>query len=177
MRHSDLILLGLLADGPRHAYRLNRQIESMRVRSWAKISQATVYRGLDRLEEEGYLESEAEKEGSRPERTVYRLTGSGGERLRELVAEALSSGQPLYSDRLVGAAFSTVALSGDARGELLGGAIEAAEEKKRRLAESAEGRISPLGEAIVDFYRRVTDAEARLLRTVRSLDEGAGRGP
>lgn len=174
MRHSDLVLLGLLADGPRHGYQLNRQIEEMRIRSWARISQATVYRGLDRLEGDGCLETERERAGSRPERTVYRLTPAGKERLEKLVGEALSSEEPLYSDRLVGAAFSTVALSGDVRRELLESAVEEAEERKRRLPQASEDGTSALGEAIVDFYRRVTDAEARLLRAVRSL--GGSRG-
>lgn len=170
MRHSDLVLLGLLSDGPRHAYRLNRQIEKMRVRSWAKISQATVYRGLDRLKEAGYLEAEAEQDGGGASRTVYRITGAGKERLGELVAEALSSDESPYSDRVVGAVFSTVALSAAYRRDLLEVAIEEAELKKRRLVERSEDPTSPLGRAIIDFYRRVMDAEARLLRTVRSLD-------
>lgn len=177
MRHSDLILLGLLSDGPAHAYRLNRQIEEMRVRSWARISQATVYRRLERLEDKGYLEvEENRRDGAGASRTVYRVTETGEERLTELVAEALGSDDPPYSDRLVGAAFSTVALPEGERRERLTAAVERREEAERRLAETAEGPISSLGEAIVDFYRRVNAAEARLLRRVRSLDgEGDGR--
>lgn len=173
MRHSDLVLLGLLADGPAHAYRLNRQIEQMRVRSWAKISQATVYRGLERLEEQGYLEAEEQRrEGGGTSRTLYRVTETGEERLAELVTEALGSEEPPYSDRLVGAAFSTVALSKEERRERLSAAVDRRDEAERRLADTAQGPISPLGEAIVEFYRRVTAAESRLLRRVRSLEDG-----
>lgn len=177
MRHSDLVLLGLLADGPAHGYRLNQQIERMRVRSWSKISQATVYRRLERLEEQGYLEAEEERrEGGGASRTVYRVTATGEERLAELVVEALGSEEPPYSDRLVGAAFSTVALSGEKRRERLAAAAERLDDTERRLAERAEAPISPLGGAIVEFYRRVAEAEARLLRRVRSLGGEGGDG-
>lgn len=176
MRHSDLVLLGLLADGAQHAYGLDQRIERMRIRSWARISSPTVYRRLNRLEEMGSLEAEREREGQLPERTVYRLTPAGEERLADLSAEALASGEPAYSDRLVGAVFSPVALTPEARRELLDAAVDEVEEKRRRLRESAreaEGEpISPVGAAIVDFYSRVAEAEARLLRTLRDLPSG-----
>lgn len=175
MRHSDLILLGLLAEGPQHAYSLNQQIESMQVTAWARISQATVYRRLDRLEEEGFLGSEREREGSRPERTVYHLTPAGEERLEELVREALSSRDPPYSDRLVGGVFARAVLPGAEAREVLTEAIEEAGEKDRRLAGAAQRRISPVGEAIVEFYGRIVAAETELLRRLRSL-AGQGRG-
>lgn len=176
MRHSDLVLLGLLVDGPAHAYRLDQKIEQMHVRSWAKISQATVYRGLERLEEQGCLEARHERSGGAGGgRTIYRLTKEGEERLAELVVEALGSEEPIYTDRLVGAAFAAHALSEAERRERLEAAARRVEEAERRLAEAAEGRIAPLGEAIVDFHRRVSAAEARLLRRVRSLGAG-GRG-
>lgn len=169
MRHSDLVVLGLLGAGPRHGYEITRRIENARIRSWAKISRATVYRALDRQEERGHLASETEREGDRPERTVYRLTPSGRERLRELVREALASEEPVYSDRLVGAAFARVALAEEEREETLPTALEDVRAREDRLRETARDAVSPLGKAILEFQAAVGRAERELLETIRTL--------
>lgn len=171
MRHSDLVLLGLLGDGPRHGYELTQEIEDMRVRTWARISPATVYRGLRRLEEQGRLEAETEREGRRPERTVYRLSSAGEDHLRRLVREALRSDQPTYSDRLVGAVFSTVALTLEERQDALDEAMGEIEESRLRLRRAREGGASPLGEAILGYYLKVVEAELELLEMVRVMEE------
>lgn len=176
MRHSDLVLLGLLAGGDRHGYELTREIEDMRLRWWAKISQATVYRGLKRLEDQGCLEAEPDREGNRPERTVYRLTPKGEERLEGLVREALASDEPVYSDRLVGAVFSVGALPPARRRQLLDGAVDALRKRERSLRDAREEGASPLGEAVVDFKLAVAEAEMELLRRLREAD-GDGSAP
>ena len=166
MRHSDLVVLGLLAAGPQHGYELTNQLEAMQVRRWARISPATVYRRLDRLAERGLLEARTEREGDRPEREVHELTEAGREALAELVERALRSEEPAYSDRVVGAVFSLAGLAPREREE----ALLASAERREAEADALEGEIgagsSAAGEAVLRFYRRVARAEADLLRNL-----------
>lgn len=166
MRHSDLVVLGLLAAGPQHGYELTNQLDAMRVRRWARISGPTVYRRLDRLREEGLLRSRTEREGSRPEREVFELEDAGRRALEELVREALSSEAPVYSDRLVGAVFSLAALPPEERSELLDRSARRRETEADELAEELDAGSSPAGEAVLRFYRSVAEAEAALLRDI-----------
>lgn len=166
MRHSDLVVLGLLAAGPQHGYELTNQLEAMQVRRWARISPATVYRRLDRLAERGLLDVRTEREGDRPEREVHELTGEGWRALGELVRKALRSGEPAYSDRIVGAVFALAGLPREEREEALRSAAEGREAEAASLEGEIEAGASPAGEAVLRFYRTVARAEAELLRTL-----------
>ncbi len=73
--HLDLLVLGVLADGPKHGYAV---IEELRVRSGDAfdIPEGTLYPVLHRLERAGLLASEwVEVAGRR--RRLYRLTDQG----------------------------------------------------------------------------------------------------
>ncbi len=166
MRHSDLVVLGLLATGPQHGYELTNQLEAMQMRRWARISPATVYRRLDRLVEDGLLTSRTEREGDRPEREVHELTEEGRAALRELVREALASDTPVYSDRLVGAVFSLAGLPPGERNDLLERAAEARARDAAALDRELDAGSSPAGEAVLRFYGAVAEAERRLLRSL-----------
>lgn len=80
--HLDLLVLSVLADGPRHGYAV---IEALRDRSEAifDLPEGTVYPALHRLEKAGLLTSEWSVVGGRRRRT-YRLTESGTSTLAEL---------------------------------------------------------------------------------------------
>jgi transcriptional regulator len=73
--HLDLLVLGVLADGPKHGYAV---IEELRVRSGDAfdIPEGTLYPVLHRLERANLLASEwVEVAGRR--RRLYRLTDQG----------------------------------------------------------------------------------------------------
>lgn len=73
--HLDLLVLGVLADGPKHGYAV---IDELRVRSGDAfdIPEGTLYPVLHRLERAGLLASEwVEVAGRR--RRLYRLTNQG----------------------------------------------------------------------------------------------------
>jgi DNA-binding PadR family transcriptional regulator len=71
----DLVVLSLLAEGPRHGYDLNAELERRDVRDWAGISRPQVYYSLKKLNEFGLIRRrEAPKEsGQGPDRQVYEL--------------------------------------------------------------------------------------------------------
>jgi PadR family transcriptional regulator, regulatory protein PadR len=73
--HLDLLVLAVLADGPRHGYAV---IERLRQRSGDAfdLPEGTVYPVLHRLEGAGLLASEWSEQSGRRRRT-YRLTEQG----------------------------------------------------------------------------------------------------
>lgn len=79
--HLDLLLLAILADGPRHGYGV---IEQLRGRSGDAfdLPEGTVYPALHRLERSGLLQSGWDDTAGRPRR-VYQLTRRGQAQLRE----------------------------------------------------------------------------------------------
>lgn len=79
--HLELLVLAVLADGPRHGYAI---IDELRERSDEvfDLAEGTVYPVLHRLERAGRLSSEWSIASGRRRRS-YRLTASG----RELLAQ------------------------------------------------------------------------------------------
>jgi DNA-binding PadR family transcriptional regulator len=73
--HLDGLLLGLLAAGPGHGYRL---IEALREETGGEfdLPEGTVYPALHRLERSGLVESRWER-GTTRRRRVYAITGAG----------------------------------------------------------------------------------------------------
>jgi PadR family transcriptional regulator, regulatory protein PadR len=79
--HLDLLVLAVLADGPRHGYAV---IELLRERSGEEfdLPEGTVYPALHRLERAGRLASDWDDSSGRRRRT-YRLTETGHSALKE----------------------------------------------------------------------------------------------
>lgn len=79
---SDLLtltILALLAEKPCHPYEMQRLIRS-RGKDFAIASTRTLYHAVDRLVRDELIEAaETQREGKRPERTVYRITEQGRE--------------------------------------------------------------------------------------------------
>lgn len=73
--HLDLLLLGILASGPRHGYAV---ITALREYSDGALdlTEGAVYPALHRLEDLGFLSSEWQPVGGR-RRRLYRLTPAG----------------------------------------------------------------------------------------------------
>jgi len=79
---SDLLtltILALLAEKPCHPYEMQRLIRE-RGKEFAVAPTRSLYHAVDRLVRENLIEaSETQREGKRPERTVYRITETGRE--------------------------------------------------------------------------------------------------
>lgn len=73
-----LLLLGLLHEQPMHPYQVHQTLKQRGDDRLASITPGSVYHAMDRLESEGYVEViGTDREGNRPQRTTYRLTGAG----------------------------------------------------------------------------------------------------
>jgi DNA-binding PadR family transcriptional regulator len=87
-----LLLLGLLTTQSQHGYQINEFIEHNLGRV-SQMKKATAYALLTRMEAEGLVEAEAEREGKRPTRRVYAITPQGSALMREMMVSLLE--QPL----------------------------------------------------------------------------------
>ena len=70
-----LLILLSLADGPKHGYAMTRDIAEV---SGQRLGPGTLYGGITRLEERGWIEPLPAEDRRRP----YRLTGAGRRVLR-----------------------------------------------------------------------------------------------
>jgi DNA-binding PadR family transcriptional regulator len=87
----SIVVLGLLAEQPQHPYAMRVLIRERGHERIAGRGGASLYDTVRRLERAGLVEAEqTEREGRRPERTVYRITASGGRELAAWVREALA---------------------------------------------------------------------------------------
>jgi len=100
----QLILLGILLDGKTHGYRLNEYvIHAMSL--YTEIKKSKVYYTLEKLEKDGYVEHETEKEGKRPERRVYQITEKGKSYFLQLLRDNLGGFTRTYYNDDVGIGF------------------------------------------------------------------------
>ncbi len=96
LKHRAFVLLGLvnekMHEGGCHAYDINKRIEDRGMRNWTSIgadfSFSTIYRTLDRLENDELVESYEEQIDGRT-RKMYQISNFGYEILRKKVYEVL----------------------------------------------------------------------------------------
>jgi DNA-binding PadR family transcriptional regulator len=101
---AELLVLGLVAEMPRHGYQLEQVIEQRTMREWTEIGFSSIYFVLGRLEAMRLVSA-----GRRPETTanskarkVYSVTKAGRRALVAQTLEALGTVRPTYSSVLLG---------------------------------------------------------------------------
>lgn len=83
-----LSILELLNERPMHPYELAATMRSRHFDEFIRLNFGSLYHTVDSLERYGWIvPSEREKEGGRPERTIYRLTDAGRKVLLQVVGE------------------------------------------------------------------------------------------
>jgi len=86
-----LTVLALLTEQPRHPYEIQWLIRERR-KDFAAGKPRALYHAVDQLVQTGAIEPlETNREGKRPERTVYRITDEGREEFRSRLAELLGT--------------------------------------------------------------------------------------
>ncbi|MHB0975746.1 MAG: PadR family transcriptional regulator [Candidatus Aquicultorales bacterium] len=99
----EMVVLGLLSDGPRHAYDIVREYHSQAMDKWVSVGDASIYQAMPRLEKEGLIERAPSLR--RSNKKVYRLSNAGRKRLREAISSRLSSAAPYDLELNVGVGF------------------------------------------------------------------------
>jgi DNA-binding PadR family transcriptional regulator len=103
-----LVILGLLRGKPLYGYELKHIIEE-HMGDWTDIAFGSIYYALGKLAEEGFIEQVAvEREGRRPSRSVYQITGAGQAEFLRLLREVWSEVERHYHAIDIGLAFMEV---------------------------------------------------------------------
>jgi DNA-binding PadR family transcriptional regulator len=113
---AELLVLGLVAEMPRHGYELDQVIEQRGLREWTQIGFSSIYFVLGRLEKLEYVVSEAPA-GAKAKK-VFRVTRIGQAALAEQSLTALRTVRPSYNSVLLGMAHWPVLKRKEALGSL-----------------------------------------------------------
>lgn len=97
---AELLLLGLVAEMPRHGYELEREIERRGMREWTQIGFSSLYFVLGKLEKAGLVR--AKKPAGAKARKTFSLTASGRRALVTRTSSALRAYRATYSSLLLG---------------------------------------------------------------------------
>ncbi|MCW5876403.1 MAG: PadR family transcriptional regulator [Anaerolineales bacterium] len=78
MTNTELAILGLVVEAPRHGYEIEQLIEGRGMRSWTEVGFSSIYYILGKLERRGWLRSHREPAAGRgPQRKVYTALPAG----------------------------------------------------------------------------------------------------
>jgi len=92
-----LAVLSYLTQGPMHPYELGRTLRDHGDERSIKFNHGSLYMVVQQLERAGFVaEQETSREGQRPERTVYAITGAGRAELRDWLRELVGEPQHEY---------------------------------------------------------------------------------
>ena len=97
---SELLVLGLVAEMPRHGYELEQVIDQRGMREWTQIAFSSIYFVLGKLENKGLIKSA--KPASAKSKKSFQLTALGKKTLVNQTLHALRSVRPNYSPLLMG---------------------------------------------------------------------------
>lgn len=97
---SELMLLGLIAEMPRHAYELEQVIEKRAMREWSDIGFSSIYFVLGKLEKMNLIS--AKKPKTSKAKKTFKISNLGKNYLKTQTIEFLESYRPTHSSLLVG---------------------------------------------------------------------------
>lgn len=87
-------VLGLISEGLRYGYELDKVIDERNMRLWTDIAYSSIYYVLKRLEQKDYITSETTKVNGRA-RKLYTITQKGETEIQEKILELISNYNPL----------------------------------------------------------------------------------
>ena len=93
------MVLAMLAERPMHPYEMQRLVVERAKNAVINIKRGSIYHAVDRLQAAGLIEErETSREGRRPERTVYQLTGAGRDEVRDWMRLLLARPKEEYPE-------------------------------------------------------------------------------
>lgn len=156
-----LSILELLDERPMHPYELASTMRERHHDEFIRLNFGSLYHTVDALERDGSIVPvEREKEGRRPERTIYRLTDAGRELLLSVVGQILAQPRREYTHFAAGLMFMHHLTSMQAADQLAhrSVALGAVIEKLTRIKEELLATHQRL--AIVELEHKIVMLEA-----------------
>ena len=163
-----LSVLELLDEEPMHPYEMAGRMKLRHHDEFIRLNFGTLYHTVEVLERSGWIVPvEREKEGRRPERTIYRLTDSGREVLIRTLGEILRRPQKEYPQFAAGLMFMHHLSADEAAAHLneraatLDGIVGKFESVLQELLRAGVARL-----ALVEVEHKIAmlDAERRWVR-------------
>ena len=171
-------VLGLLAERPRHPYDIAFTMQTRHMNEHIKLSLGTLYHVVEQLHRLGWIRpTETEREGRRPERTIYELTDEGRSKLQDRVRQLVAEPTRDYSAFEAGLTFMHLLPKEDAvtllrqRAETLGEQIELCDFVLQRLSERGLARLALIEVELVQDTRRFQREWAR--RLAEEIESGS----
>ncbi|HAX24497.1 MAG TPA: PadR family transcriptional regulator [Chloroflexi bacterium] len=165
----EMVLLGLLRQGPRHGYDLTREfLPETVLGDIVRLEPSLLYANLKKLERDGLVRSTVQQQGSRPARRMLELTDLGVETLDRWLAEPVERTRDLRLAFLLKLYVARMPGSGDAEG-----LVARQRDVCRRFVESLREQL----DSEEDEFRRLV-IEMRLAQNVALLewlDRASGR--
>ncbi|WP_414170360.1 PadR family transcriptional regulator [Streptoverticillium reticulum] len=175
-----LAVLVTLQERPRHPYDVGRVLRHRGKHHSIKINYGSLYTVVRNLEKHGFVEtSDVERQGNRPERTLYRLTPAGRAELHDWLSELVAV--PAKEFPLFESALSLLpALPADEAIALLGQRLAALEEQAAGMQGELEkwsGLLPRLVLIEAEFQLHRIRAEAAWVREFHAeLEQGSFEG-
>lgn len=174
--NTRIYVLGILARyGEQHGYSIRQRLVEQ-VSDFASIELANIYYHLGKLEKDGLLVSSTDKEGRRPERTVYSITGAGRKFLSGSLLEAMEDPSAMhfsidavifFLDMLPGGYETLMAGLGKRRNRLEGVLKELSLHRKRVLEEAPSELVFTV-KALFSHHELHIRAEIEWLRGMQN---------
>ena len=98
MSSIDLLILGIVTEGPVSAYDIQKDVEYHHFSRWTRVSIPSVYKKVVTLKEKGYLEAHPGPGKRAAEKTVYTVTEKGRAYFLRLMGEKAGESVPLLFD-------------------------------------------------------------------------------
>ena len=156
---SELLVLGLVCEMPRHGYELEQVIETRGMREWTSIGFSSIYFVLGKLEKMSLVS--AGKPSGPKARKVYSITDRGLKALTARALAALAVVRPTHSSVLMGMLHWPVLKRKDALAALQAraGAVAAGIDRLKTIRLDQQP-LPDFVEALFEFSIGQLDAEA-----------------
>ena len=169
-----MVLLALLMEAPMHPYRMQQMIKERGQDQLVNVAQRnSVYQALDRLVRDGLVRPAGTiRDGGRPERTVYEITGEGRAAMRGWLTDMLPTPAREFPEFPAALAFISILAPAEVR-DMLVQRIAVLEDKLAAITGQAPPGLPRLF-LIEDEYRAamLTAELTWLTGVVADLDEG-----
>ena len=92
--NKEAALLGLLSEKPKHAYEIKLDIENRSMDYWTEISQSSIYKLLNKLENNKLVESIVKLSEKNVSQKIYSITKQGSKHFKDKIIELASVWHP-----------------------------------------------------------------------------------